>query len=142
LAELAADLPVVFPVHPRTRKMLDSHADLRHLTSGLRLLDPLGYLDFLALEMRAGVVVTDSGGVQEETSFLGIPCLTVRPNTERPITIVEGTNRLVDPAHTTLQVEANRSLREATQRAVPRIEYWDGRTAPRAISALCSMLDG
>jgi UDP-N-acetylglucosamine 2-epimerase (non-hydrolysing) len=134
LVELAKDLPVVFPVHPRTRKMLDALSDLRPLTSDLRLLAPLGYLDFLALQSRAGVVVTDSGGVQEETSFLGIPCLTLRTNTERPVTVAAGTNRLVDPTRDSLCEECVSAMK---RRAAPRpIELWDGRTASRVVQVL------
>src|SRR5262245_59211824 len=90
-------LPLVFPLHPRTRAMLDQHglgARLREVP-GLRLTDPLGYLDFLAPMSQARVVLTDSGGIQEETTALGVPCLTLRENTERPITVTQGTNRLV-----------------------------------------------
>ncbi len=140
LAELAKDLPVVFPVHPRTRKMLDALSDLRPLTSGLRLLAPLGYLDFLALEMHAGAVVTDSGGVQEETSFLGIPCLTLRANTERPVTVTEGTNRLVDPSKVSLQEECAAAIEHRGPRR--SIELWDGRTAARVVRVLREWVAG
>ena len=85
-------MPVVFPVHPRTRKMMES-GRLRH--PGLMLIEPLGYLDFLSLLADAGAVLTDSGGIQEETTFLGIPCFTLRDNTERPVTISAGTNTLL-----------------------------------------------
>ncbi|HWW67030.1 MAG TPA: UDP-N-acetylglucosamine 2-epimerase (non-hydrolyzing), partial [Solirubrobacterales bacterium] len=91
LAALARQMPVVFPVHPRTRKMMEEVASDH---PGLLLSEPLGYLDFLSLLADAGAVLTDSGGIQEETTYLGIPCLTVRSTTERPITISEGTNRL------------------------------------------------
>ena len=96
LAELGRQVPVLFPVHPRTHKMLKA-AGFSAATPGLRLTEPLSYLDFMALEAQAALVITNSGGVQEETSYLGVPCLTVRPNTERPVTITEGTNRLIDP---------------------------------------------
>src|SRR6476661_8408654 len=97
LATLAAEMPVVFPVHPRTRKMMES-LDADH--PGLSLIEPLGYLDFLSLLADAGAVLTDSGGIQEETTYLGIPCFTLRDNTERPVTVSLGTNTLLglDPA--------------------------------------------
>ena len=147
LAEVSETLPVVFPVHPRTRKTIDAMAlspsFKRQSDDGrLQLVDPLGYLDFLRLESQAALVISDSGGVQEETSFLGIPCLTVRPNTERPVTVAEGTNRLVDPERVSLRLEAERSLRECAGRPAPQIEYWDGRTAPRAIRALREYMNG
>ena len=97
LAALAREMPVVFPVHPRTRKMMES-VDSEH--PGLLLIEPLGYLDFLSLLADAGAVLTDSGGIQEETTYLGIPCFTLRDNTERPVTVRAGTNTLLglDPA--------------------------------------------
>jgi len=97
LAALAREMPVVFPVHPRTRKMMEA---LESHHPGLLLTEPLGYLDFLSLLADAGAVLTDSGGIQEETTYLGIPCFTLRDNTERPITITAGTNTLLglDPA--------------------------------------------
>jgi UDP-N-acetylglucosamine 2-epimerase (non-hydrolysing) len=97
LAALARELPVVFPVHPRTRAMMEA-VDAEH--PGLQLCEPLGYLDFLSLLADAGAVLTDSGGIQEETTYLGIPCFTLRDNTERPVTIDAGTNTLLglDPA--------------------------------------------
>jgi len=93
LQVIAQKLPVIFPVHPRTRQRLqDSEFAIRN--SKLRLIDPVGYIEFLALQKDATVVISDSGGIQEETTFLGIPCLTIRPNTERHITLWEGTNKL------------------------------------------------
>ena len=91
-------MPVLFPVHPRTRERLGARVD--DLPAGLQLIDPVGYLDFLSLEADAGAVLTDSGGIQEETTYLGVPCFTLRDNTERPVTIEAGTNRLLglDPA--------------------------------------------
>jgi len=93
LRELAGKIPVLFPVHPRTRERMVSGG--LEATVGLRLMEPLGYLDFLSLMDRARFLLTDSGGIQEETTALGVPCLTLRPNTERPITVTEGTNRLL-----------------------------------------------
>jgi UDP-N-acetylglucosamine 2-epimerase (non-hydrolysing) len=89
---LSKDLPVIFPVHPRTHKLIHQF-ELE--TNGLQITDPMAYLEFLALQCQATVVITDSGGIQEETTYLGIPCLTVRPNTERPVTVEIGTNILI-----------------------------------------------
>ena len=91
-------MPVVFPVHPRTRKMMEGAR--RRRTPACCLIEPLGYLDFLSLLADAGAVLTDSGGIQEETTYLGVPCFTLRDNTERPITVTRGTNTLLglDPA--------------------------------------------
>ena len=95
---MGRELPVVFPVHPRTRKMLDADS-----YPGVTVTDPVGYLDFLSLEAQAGAVLTDSGGIQEETTYLGIPCFTLRDNTERPVTVRAGTNTVLglDPARIT-----------------------------------------
>ncbi len=135
LVELSQQLPVVFPVHPRTRKMLDQ-AGIGTGARGLVLTEPLSYLDFIALETRAALVVTDSGGIQEETSYLGIPCLTVRPNTERPITITEGTNRLLDPEKESLSAAAQAALQRGRRLGACPIEGWDGHAAARIILAL------
>jgi UDP-N-acetylglucosamine 2-epimerase (non-hydrolysing) len=135
LCELAQDMPVVFPVHPRTRQRLSQlpAVDVRNL----RLLEPLGYLDFLALLNAARLVITDSGGVQEETTYLGVPCITVRPNTERPVTIAEGTNRLV-PSTREAIVRAVRELQDQGRKPARPPEYWDGRAAGRIVEVLCS----
>lgn len=131
LAAISRELPVVFPVHPRTR------ARLKNLPAaeGLRLLEPLGYLDFLALQHHAAVVITDSGGIQEETTFLGVPCLTVRENTERPITVTLGTNTLVGRDMARLHDEVARVLSGAAPRGVcPPL--WDGRAGERIAAIL------
>ena len=94
LNEVSDELPVIFPVHPRTRARISEFKVA--VGENVKLVEPIGYIDFLALQAHAAVVVTDSGGVQEETTFLGVPCLTVRPNTERPVTITTGTNQLVE----------------------------------------------
>jgi UDP-N-acetylglucosamine 2-epimerase (non-hydrolysing) len=92
MAEISRTRPVIFPVHPRTRgRIRELNIELPNKT--LRLVEPLGYLDFLTMMNSAALVITDSGGVQEETTFLGVPCLTARPNTERPVTISQGTNK-------------------------------------------------
>ena len=143
LADLSTQLNVIFPVHPRTRQRLNELTSSSGIKTRLRLLDPLPYLEFLALQQRAFVVITDSGGIQEETTFLGVPCLTVRENTERPITVDMGTNQLVgrDIA----------KLRYATQKIINRgrteadylnlnVPLWDGHAAERIaqVIARCS----
>ncbi|ATB31080.1 non-hydrolyzing UDP-N-acetylglucosamine 2-epimerase [Melittangium boletus] len=132
LAHVASRLPVVFPVHPRTRKRIVDMGlgSTLERTPGLRLVDPLGYLEFLALTSQARLVFTDSGGLQEETTVLGIPCLTVRENTERPITVDVGTNLVVgtDPAR--IQQAADLILDGHEKKGrVP--ELWDGRSGER-----------
>jgi UDP-N-acetylglucosamine 2-epimerase (non-hydrolysing) len=132
LGEFGADQPIVFPVHPRTRNMIAASG--LALPSSIRLTDPLGYLEFVQLEASSRIVLTDSGGVQEETTCLGIPCLTLRDNTERPITVTEGTNRIVgtDPARiAAAYAEALTGV--GTGR---RPEMWDGHTADRIVDEL------
>ena len=137
LAQVQEELPVVFPVHPRTAARLKQHGlDQRLGEAGVRLIEPLPYVRFMSLVAGARAVVTDSGGVQEETTYLGIPCLTLRATTERPITVDEGTNRLAT-ADTVVGL-----LRESLGRGanghppLRRPEYWDGRTAERCVADL------
>ena len=127
LAALAEQMPVVFPVHPRTRKMMEG---LRPDAPGLLLTDPLGYLDFLSLVADAGAVLTDSGGIQEETTYLGVPCFTLRDNTERPVTIRAGTNTLLglDPAAIAAIPRALADRDDAPSQPPP---LWDGHAAER-----------
>jgi UDP-N-acetylglucosamine 2-epimerase (non-hydrolysing) len=133
VARIADDVPVVYPMHPRSSKMLAELglAERAESTPGLRLTGPMNYLEFIELESRALFVMTDSGGVQEETTVLGVPCLTLRPNTERPVTIVEGTNRLVgtDPGDIVEAAEQVMSGQWPTTGRVP--ELWDGHAAER-----------
>jgi UDP-N-acetylglucosamine 2-epimerase (non-hydrolysing) len=141
LGRLAAKVPVLFPVHPRTRtRITELGGRGRHPRGSkehsLELLEPLGYLEMLSLVTGAALVVTDSGGLQEETSFLGVPCITVRPNTERPITCTHGTNRLVLPRRDALLAAAERALGRRSP-ARPVIERWDGRAAERIVAAVC-----
>lgn len=133
LAGLAGDLPVLWPVHPRTRDKLAALGLDGQGRNGLRLTGPLGYLDFLSLLGEAALAVTDSGGLQEETTVLGVHCLTVRPNTERPITCTEGTNRLVEPEGLLAAARLALSRGRAGAREP---ELWDGRAAVRAADDL------
>jgi UDP-N-acetylglucosamine 2-epimerase (non-hydrolysing) len=127
LAALAREMPVVFPVHPRTRKTMEA-LDSEH--PGLLLTEPLGYLDFLSLLADAGAVLTDSGGIQEETTYLGIPCFTLRANTERPITITAGTNTLLGLDPTAIaQIPAALTRRPAKKHEPPPL--WDGHASER-----------
>jgi UDP-N-acetylglucosamine 2-epimerase (non-hydrolysing) len=131
LAEVARERRVIFPVHPRTRQRLN---ELSLGMGGVELLEPLAYPEMLALVSGARVVVTDSGGLQEETTALGVPCLTLRPNTERPITITEGTNRLVqEPAELPSLVHG-----AARTNGARRPEGWDGNAGARVAEALNS----
>lgn len=136
IEQISADLPIVFPVHPRTRPALEkSLIGSALIRDGrLRAKDPLGYLEFLGLMDGATVVLTDSGGVQEETTILGVPCLTLRENTERPITVTEGTNRVVgtDPERI---VAAWHEVRESKPSGRPP-ELWDGHAAERIVGVL------
>jgi UDP-N-acetylglucosamine 2-epimerase (non-hydrolysing) len=139
LVELAASVPVVFPVHPRTVARLQAEELMSRLEDGgVRCLDPLGYLDFLGLEIGAGAIVTDSGGVQEEAAVLGVPCFTLRRNTERPVTITHGTNTLLgeDPA-------AIADIRPGVLERRPAvIEGWDGRAGERVADIIAAALRG
>jgi UDP-N-acetylglucosamine 2-epimerase (non-hydrolysing) len=137
LARVSAELPLVFPVHPRTRQRLEAFALMSAVSEapGLRLTEPMGYVEFMSLVSEAAVIITDSGGVQEETTYLGIPCLTLRDTTERPITVTLGSNRLVQPA--TLWASVRQILRgEWRKGSVP--ELWDGHTAERVVANLKS----
>jgi UDP-N-acetylglucosamine 2-epimerase (non-hydrolysing) len=135
LVRVSEYLPLVFPVHPRTRKNLIKHGLLEGLrmTPGLLLDEPIGYVTFMNLVFNCRLVVTDSGGIQEESTYLGIPCLTLRPNTERPITITQGTNRLCTAVD--LEGRVSEILAAKGERARPP-ELWDGRTAGRIYESI------
>ena len=125
-------LPLVFPIHPRTRKQIEAFGfgDRLKAMTGVKLCEPLGYLEFLGLTSQAKLVLTDSGGLQEETTALGIPCLTLRENTERPVTVTEGTNTVVGTDRDTIIREAEKALSgEGKGGRVPRL--WDGKASER-----------
>ena len=141
LVDAAMSLPLVFPVHPRTRNRLESFELMPGLSAapGLHLAEPMGYIEFMSLVQSARLAITDSGGIQEETTYLNIPCITVRDTTERPITLTQGSNRLVRPE----------GIGEAVQRvlsgnwpngSIP--ELWDGGTAARVARSLQQRLNG
>lgn len=142
LADISRDLPIVFPIHPRTRKMAETFGLGHFLNKGEKVegiwcTEPLGYLEFLHLNMNAKMVLTDSGGLQEETTVLGVPCITMRHNTERPITCTQGTNRLVgnDPQKVR---EAARAVMAGDWNFGQVPEKWDGKAAERIAEILCS----
>lgn len=138
LLNVSRELAVVFPVHPRTRQRI---IDLGLNLDSLHLLDPLPYIEFLALQRRAAVVITDSGGIQEETTFLGVPCLTVRNNTERPVTVTIGTNVLVGQEKDALAVELSKIISgKAKTGAIP--DLWDGHAGERIADVLQRFLAG
>jgi len=131
-AEIGKEIMIIFPMHPRTRKNIDRLGLQKKLDTikYLRVTDPIGYLDFMKLQMDAKLVLTDSGGIQEETTFFGVPCLTLRENTERPITITEGTNQLVKLDSQSIVTKVFEILEGNIKKgAIP--QYWDGKTASR-----------
>lgn len=132
LLEVNRDLAVIFPAHPRTRQRI---SDFGLNAEQLRVLDPLSYVDFLGLQSRATVVITDSGGIQEETTYLGVPCLTLRENTERPVTVTCGTNVLVGRDPDKLRSEVSRVLAgQAKKGTIPPL--WDGHAGERIAAVL------
>jgi UDP-N-acetylglucosamine 2-epimerase (non-hydrolysing) len=157
LQELAASCPVIFPVHPRTRKRIKEHGlehnfnqngdrhDMRaqapeRTSSLITLIDPVGYLDFLCLMKHASLVVTDSGGIQEETTCLGVPCVTVRDNTERPITVTSGTNAIAGTRKDDIRDAVHRQMQKKLNPRVP--EKWDGRSAARILDVIRRAVSG
>ncbi len=131
LLKVSGKIPLIFPVHPRTKnKLIEFGIFDRLKRSNIRICDPLGYLDFNALVKNASFLITDSGGIQEETTYMQVPCLTLRPNTERPITVSQGTNKLVKIEE--LENEVERLLHIGQKKRQPCcIEFWDGKTAQR-----------
>lgn len=135
IARIQGEIPMVFPVHPRTRQRLTALAPVLPAMPGLRLADPMSYLDFIQLMSESRCVLTDSGGIQEETTALGVPCLTLRQNTERPVTTTEGTNRVVGTEPQAIY----ESWREVVEGKWPKgelPELWDGKAATRIVRVL------
>lgn len=141
LAHIQERLPVIFPIHPRTQERIRGFGltERAKALPNLHICDPLGYLDFLHLMARAEVVLTDSGGIQEETTILGVPCLTLRENTERPVTLTQGTNRLIGTDPERMVAEVERILQgDVPQGSTP--ELWDGRAARRIVKIISKMV--
>jgi len=140
LAGISHKIPIAFPVHPRTRKNLERFGLLPILSNcnGLRLLEPLNYVRFMNLVFHSRLAITDSGGIQEETSYLGIPCLTLRENTERPITITQGTNRLCGVQDLE---EKTAAILSSPASKPKKIDLWDGQTAERIVAILRNLND-
>jgi UDP-N-acetylglucosamine 2-epimerase (non-hydrolysing) len=137
LDRVAGTLPIVFPIHPRTRARMEAMGALRSASSGWRVIEPQGYLEFLKLMSHSRLVLTDSGGIQEETTILGVPCLTLRENTERPVTVELGTNRLTgtDPARI---LKAFNEVQEGRWQTGTVPPLWDGHAAERMVAFLRS----
>jgi UDP-N-acetylglucosamine 2-epimerase (non-hydrolysing) len=150
LLKVSLKLPLIFPVHPRTFahivrfglasecRLLGSEDTVADTKAGLYCIGPLGYLDFLRLMSKAKIVLTDSGGIQEETTVLGVPCVTLRENTERPVTLTEGTNILAGMSPSKIVRAANKKLREPAQPKRP--QHWDGRAGNRIVTILSKVL--
>ena len=140
LSKISEELPIVFPMHPRTRKVVEQTGLASYFNSGgkprgLWITDPLGYLEFLHLNMNARMVITDSGGLQEESTVLGVPCLTLRENTERPITVEVGTNRIVGTRPEAILAAAREVLDTDTPRGRAP-DKWDGKASERIVDIL------
>ncbi len=142
LVDIAEKIPLVFPVHPRTKKKLAEFGlgEKLDAAENIHLIEPLGYLEFLGLMCKAKLVLTDSGGLQEETTALGIPCITLRENTERPITAEEGTNVVVGTDDAKIREEAAKAI-EGKGKAGRVPDLWDGKTGERIAAAFLDLLD-
>jgi UDP-N-acetylglucosamine 2-epimerase (non-hydrolysing) len=153
LTDLSNRLNIIFPVHPRTRQRLNDLASgfgsMRRNSDRLRLIDPLPYLEFLGLQRHAALVITDSGGIQEETTFLGVPCLTVRENTERPVTITNGTNQLVgrnldslrEAVTAILANDSKKEIKKEMTRSNQCVPLWDGHASERIAQVILAQKD-
>jgi UDP-N-acetylglucosamine 2-epimerase (non-hydrolysing) len=137
LEHISKSMPVLFPIHPRTVKRVH---EFGLSMNGIRTMDPLGYLEFLNLQSTASVVLTDSGGLQEETTIIGVPCLTLRENTERPVTITHGTNIMVGP-HKTRILDAFQRIMNGDWKPSGPPEYWDGHAAERIVRVIRDIRD-
>lgn len=137
ICDVSQQLPIIFPVHPRTRAKIDEFGLTHKIASSkIRLIEPLGYIDFMRLYSGARLVLTDSGGLQEETTVLGIPCLTLRENTERPVTITMGTNVLVGVDPEKIRAEASKALSDGSKPESKVPPLWDGKAAGRICDVL------
>jgi UDP-N-acetylglucosamine 2-epimerase (non-hydrolysing) len=136
ILDATGDLPIVFPAHPRTAERLKALPRVQAEAKGrLKIVEPLGYLEFLSLLTTARIVLTDSGGLQEETTVLGVPCVTLRENTERPITLEHGANRLAGVSRQGI-LEAVGAALALEKQAFPAPEFWDGKAAERIVEVL------
>ena len=137
LEKVAETLDCVFPIHPRTRNKLENLGFLNRLQPNPRfhILDPIGYIHFMRLQKDASVILTDSGGLQEESTFFGVPCLTVRDNTERPVTITHGTNKLIGTEYENIPNEVEQAVSVPLERNTSS-ELWDGKAAERIAEIL------
>ena len=137
LQEISEKIPVLFPMHPRTKKQIEK-TEFRSIGSQLFMINPMGYLDFLALQSHAKLLITDSGGVQEETTYLGVPCLTLRTSTERPVTVTMGTNTLVGDDMERLKLEVTHILENGGRKGrVPPL--WDGKAGVRIANVIAQI---
>jgi UDP-N-acetylglucosamine 2-epimerase (non-hydrolysing) len=141
IAEIQKEIAVVFPIHPRTKKQIKAFGLKPKVESmkNLKIVPPVGYIDFLALETNAKLILTDSGGVQEETTVLGIPCLTLRETTERPVTVTQGTNQVVGHNRNKI-VSTALSILHGQKIATQIPEFWDGHTSERIVAILKSKI--
>ena len=139
LGRLAESMQIIFPVHPRTRDRMNKLSEGLVESSGIRMIEPVGYLDFLRMQRMSRAVITDSGGIQEETTWLGVPCFTLRPNTERPITITEGTNRLIDRDVEKFDEIVESTLEQGVECKSPP-KLWDGKAGIRIAEVIKSVL--
>jgi UDP-N-acetylglucosamine 2-epimerase (non-hydrolysing) len=135
LNHLTGKTRLVFPVHPRTRKNLEEFDLMSKLSGEILILEPVGYIDFLALTRSANLLITDSGGIQEETTFLGVQCITVRKNTERPVTVTIGTNQLIGTELDAVEKAAIEVL-DGNIKTGQIPEKWDGHTAERIVEII------
>ena len=139
LMDISEKLPLVFPLHPRTRKNMEKYGlyDSIKNAAGITLTEPINYIRFMNLVFNCRLAITDSGGIQEETTYLGIPCITLRPNTERPVTVTHGTNRLCRLEELENQVDG---ILSDGKRKSPRIDLWDGKTADRVVRSIKTLV--
>jgi UDP-N-acetylglucosamine 2-epimerase (non-hydrolysing) len=145
LSEVAQAFPIIFPIHPRTKKVLESIEECKAMVAfdraaaregGIYCMDPIGYLDFMCLVSSAKLVLTDSGGIQEETTVLGIPCLTLRDNTERPVTVTHGTNRVIGSSPERVISEARKAVESAHRASAVAPPLWDGHASERIVAII------